>query len=143
MASNLKPGESRLTPLLSLSWKTQQSADKILLDQCGVGLSQYRLLAALDKSVTRSQSVVAHMLGQTEANISRQLQVMKKQGLVSVVKNKKDRRQRDVVMTPKGFRIFTKADKVLSHHEKGLLSTMSRSQARDFQDQVSGLLNLL
>jgi len=143
MAANLRLGESKLTPLLSLSWKVQQSAEELLQAQCGVGLSQIRILAALDKSATRSQASVAQALGQTEANVSRQLKVMKKDGLVTVTKNKKDKRQRDVSLTPKGFRTFSKADQVLTHHEKGLLSTMSRSESRDFQDKMSNLLNLL
>ena len=143
MANNLRLGESKLTPLLSLSWKVQQSAEEILVAQCGVGLSHFRILAALDKSASRSQSLIAKMLGQTEANVSRQLQAMKRAGLVHIVKNKKDRRQRDVSLSPKGFRIFTKADQILHHHEKGLLSTMSRAESRDFQDRVSGLIGLI
>lgn len=143
MVSNLKLGESKLTPLLSLSWKIQQSAEELLLAKCGVGLSHFRILAALDKSAARSQAHVAQMLGQTEANISRQLRVMKKAGLVTIAKNKQDQRRRDVSMTPKGFRAFTKADQVLSHHEKGLLSTMSRSESRDFQDKIASLISLV
>lgn len=143
MTANLRLGESKLTPLLSLSWKVQQSTEEILQSQCKVGLSQFRILAALDKAVVRSQTYVAQVLGQTEANISRQLQAMKKQGLVSVTKNKKDKRQRDVTLTPKGYRTFASADRVLSHHEKGLLSTMSRSDSRDFQDKIAGLTSLI
>jgi DNA-binding MarR family transcriptional regulator len=143
MATDTKLGESKLTPLLSLSWKLQQSAEDLLQAQCGVGLSHVRIMAALDKSVTRSQSYVAHVLGQTEANVSRQLKAMKKEGLVSITKNKKDKRQRDVSLTPKGYRTFTKADQIVTHHEKGLLSTMSRSDSRDFQDKVSSLLIVL
>jgi DNA-binding MarR family transcriptional regulator len=143
MANQNLLAKNKMTPLLSLVWKLQQAAEELLQAQCGVGLSQARILAALDKSVVRSQSHIAQSLGQTEANVSRQLKVMKKAGLVTITKNKKDRRQRDVSLTPKGYRIFAKADQVLKHHEKGLLSTMSRHQSRDFQDKVDGLLNLL
>jgi DNA-binding MarR family transcriptional regulator len=143
MANTNLLGQNKITPLLSLVWKLQQSAEDVLQAHCSVGLSQTRILAALDKSAARSQAHVAQALGQTEANVSRQLQVMKKQGLVTIAKNKKDRRQRDVSLTPKGYRVYTKADQALRHHEKGLLSTMSRSEARDFHDKVGNLLNLL
>ncbi len=143
MAISKNPAEAKPTPLLSLVWKLQQAADELLTAKCGVGLSQTRIMAALDKSVPRSQAYVAVELGQTESNVSRQLKVMKKDGQVSITKNKKDSRQRDVHLTPKGYRTYTKAEQVLSHHEKGLLSSMSRSQARDFQDQVGSLLHLL
>lgn len=143
MALSKNPAEGRPTPLLCLVWKLQQSSDELLMKKSGVGLSQTRILAALDKSVARSQAQIALNLGQTEANVSRQLRVMKKAGLVNITKNKKDHRQRDVSLTPKGHRTYLKAEQILTHHEKGLLSTMSRSEARNFQDQVSGLLHLL
>jgi DNA-binding MarR family transcriptional regulator len=143
MAKEIGKGGGKPTPLLSLVWKLQQSADELLLSGSGVGLSQTRILAALDKSVPHSQRQVAVGLGQTEANVSRQLKVMKRQGLVNVTKNKKDHRQRDVSLTPKGFRLYAKAELVLKHHEKSLLSTMSRNEARDFQDRAAGLLHLL
>jgi DNA-binding MarR family transcriptional regulator len=143
MAKEIGRQQSQLTPLLSLVWKLQQSADDLLADKCGVGLSQVRMLTALDKSVARSQRHVAVSLGQTEANVSRQLRAMKKEGLVHITKNKKDHRQRDVSLTPKGYRVYSKAHQAMAHHEKGLLSTMSRTDSRDFQDQVSSLLHIL
>lgn len=143
MAKELGKANAKPTPLLSLVWKLQQSADELLADKNGVGLSQTRIMAVLDKSVTRSQRHVAMELGQTEANVSRQLRNMKKHGLVNITKNKKDRRQRDVSLTPKGYRVYAKAEQILKHHEKGLLSSMSRSEARDFQDNAISLLNLL
>jgi DNA-binding MarR family transcriptional regulator len=143
MAKEIGTANAKPTPLLSLVWKLQQSADELLVNKNGIGLSQTRIMAALDKSVARSQRHVAVELGQTEANVSRQLRIMKKHGLVNIVKNKKDRRQRDVSLTPKGYRLYAKAEQILKHHEKGLLSTMSRSEARDFQDNAVNLLNLL
>jgi DNA-binding MarR family transcriptional regulator len=143
MAKEIGKADGKPTPLLSLVWKLQQSADELLLDKNGVGLSQTRIMAALDKSVPRSQRQVAVELGQTEANVSRQLKVMKRRGLVNITKSKKDHRQRDVSLTPKGYRAYTKAEQILSHHEKGLLSTMSRSESRDFQDKATSLLHLL
>jgi DNA-binding MarR family transcriptional regulator len=143
MAKQMNTPEGKPTPLLSLVWKLQQSADELLQAKCGVGLSQTRILAVLDKSVPRSQAYVALGLGQTEANVSRQLKIMKKDGLVSVTKNKKDHRQRDVSLTAKGNKLYKKAEEALGHHEKGLLSTMSRSEANSFHDQALNLLNLL
>lgn len=143
MVKQIGKATGKPTPLLSLVWKLQQSADELLMAKNGVGLSQTRIMAALDKSVPRSQRHMAVELGQTEANVSRQLKVMKKQGLVNIAKNKKDHRQRDVSLSPKGFRTYAKAEQLLVHHEKGLLSTMSRGDARDFQDKATSLLNLL
>lgn len=64
-----------------------------------------------------SQRAVAHNLRQTEANVSRQLKVMRKAGLVNIAKNKKDGRQRDVTLTAEGRVKFEKAQTVLSGME--------------------------
>jgi DNA-binding MarR family transcriptional regulator len=56
------------------------------------------------------------MLHQTEANVSRQLQAMKKAGLVSIIRNKSDRRVREVTLTSKGTSTFKRAEAALDRH---------------------------
>jgi DNA-binding MarR family transcriptional regulator len=68
-------------------------------------------------------------LRQTEANVSRQLQSMKKHGLVSITRNKKDSRQRDVSLTSKGSRKYQEANKVLKKQQKQLLRTLSSAES--------------
>src|SRR5665213_1503667 len=80
------------TPLHQLSFVLQQIADDLLMVKLGVGLSHARIMGVLDKDSTKSQRVVSIQLRQTEANVSRQLQVMKEDGLVTITKNKKDGR---------------------------------------------------
>lgn len=101
-------------PLLHLTYDLQQMADNLLFQETGVGLSQIRIMSGLSYSVPRSQKYLAVKLSQTEANISRQLQVMKDDGLVSIEKNKKDGRQRDILLTPKGQNIYTDGVSALS-----------------------------
>ena len=95
-------GKNNFPPLLHLVYILQQASDEILANEVGVGLSQARIMSVLHTGVPRSQRVVARILSQTEANVSRQLRDMKKRGLVGISKNKKDPRQRDVVLTRKG-----------------------------------------
>src|SRR2546425_637728 len=101
--------KSSPTSLHQLMFVLQHSANEILETQAGIGLSQVRIMSALDKSVPHSQRVVASTLKQTEANVSRQLQSMKKQGLVTIKHSKKDKRQRAVLLTNKGLRTYDKA----------------------------------
>ena len=108
------------TPLLHLTYLLQQSSDELLTSGVGAGLSSVRVMSALHPRVARSQLVVAKMLRQTESSVSRQLHNMKKQGLVTVTKNKKDGRQRDVTLTAKGHRTFVKAKKLLDKQQKSL-----------------------
>ncbi len=130
---------SQKSPALSLHrsmFILQQRADEMLAAKTGVGLSQIRIMSQLHFSVARSQRTVAIMLHQTEANISRQLQTMKKQGLVSVSRNKKDRRLREVTLTDKGRKVYQKAEKLLDAQYDNLQKQLGKSEAKSFKKSL-------
>ena len=129
MKNDLPSLRSGFPPLLSLMYQLQQKSNELLTKEAGVSLSQAHIMSGLDRSAVRSQRHVAGLLGQTEANISRQLQAMKKQGLVSIAKNKKDKRSRDVKLTHKGQARYQKALSLLKkeakNHKKLLAQTIA------------------
>lgn len=116
-------------PLLHLTYVLQQLSDDTLNVQAGVGLSQARIMSVLSTSVAISQSAAAFYLNQTEANVSRQLQTMKKAGLVKITKNKKDGRQRDVLLTSKGQTKYQKAQKILKKQQSDFLKMLNQGEA--------------
>lgn len=117
----------------------QQKADELLANEIGVGLSQVRIMSQLHYSVPRSQKTIATMLHQTEANVSRQLQIMKRQGLVSVVRNSKDRRVREVTLTQKGSKIYQKSEAVLDSHYSQLEKMWGKAESKGFQRNLEQL----
>lgn len=131
-AGELDPINST-TPLHQLAFILQQLADELLMAKVGVGLSQARIMGVLQKPAPKSQRLIAMQLGQTEANISRQLKAMKKGGLVSINKNKKDGRQRDVSLTTKGLHKKEKADELLVEQQAELLKLLvGNSEVKEF-----------
>lgn len=120
--------KSKFPPLLHLAYILQQSSDELLEDQAGVGLSAARIMSTLSGSIPTSQRVIAMELKQTEANVSRQLQTMKKQGLVSITRNKKDSRQRDVTLTGKGARKYQIAEKLLKRQQREFLKLLNSGE---------------
>jgi DNA-binding MarR family transcriptional regulator len=121
------------TPLHQLAFILQQLADELLVAKVGVGLSQARIMSALQKSSVKSQRLIAAQLGQTEANVSRQLRLMKREDLVSITKNKKDARQRDVSLTTKGAHKKDKADELLVEQQTELLKLLvGNSEVKEF-----------
>src|SRR5581483_1184050 len=102
MAKSTASPKSKFPPLLHFSYNLQHLAEEMLLSEAGIGLGQARILSGLSTSTPRSQRDLAAELNQTESNISRQLKVMKKHGLVNISKNKQDGRQRAVSLTAKG-----------------------------------------
>jgi DNA-binding MarR family transcriptional regulator len=124
------------TPLLHLAFILQQSAEDLLLKEGGISLSYVRILGALDTQVPSSQRTLAHILHQTEANISRQLLLMVRQRLVKITKNKNDARQRDVTLTAAGARKYQEAEKMLKNNVSLFLKGALGVQKKNFEDLV-------
>lgn len=126
-----KPGSKKSTfpPLLHLSYVLQHSAEEKLEAEAGIGLSAARIMSVLHHVSPASQRLVAMELHQTEANVSRQLHSMKKQGLVNISRNKKDSRQRDVSLTTKGARKYQEANKLLKQQQKQFLRILNSAES--------------
>jgi DNA-binding MarR family transcriptional regulator len=122
-------GNGDFPPLLHLSYVLQHTADAELLSEARVGLSQVRIMSGLSNNSPRSQRYLSAELNQTEANISRQLKVMKSRGLVSITKNKKDGRQRDVTLTSKGRQKYQKARKLLNKQQAEIFRMLKQGES--------------
>jgi DNA-binding MarR family transcriptional regulator len=139
MSARLIGHKSNFPPLLHLSYILQQVSDELLLDKAGVGLSQARIMSVLHQNVPISQRSVAVSLTQTEANVSRQLRQMKKQGLVKISKTKKDGRQRDVILTKKGKSAYQKAEKLLKSQQSQFMRLLASSEVKAFERATHNL----
>jgi len=143
MVLNKRGPYNPLTSLHRLEFILQHKSDLLLRDGVGVGFGQVQILQALHRSVPLSQRAVASKLYQTEANISRQLQLLKKKGLVSIVRNKKDKRLHETQLSAKGQKVFSKAEKTLAAQHKELLKMMDDRDVKAFDRAVSHLLKAL
>ncbi len=144
MTTSLKRGPyNPLTSLHRLEFILQHKSDLLLRDSVGVGFGQVQILQALHRSVPLSQRAIAVKLYQTEANVSRQLQLLKKKGLVSIGRNKKDKRLRETALTAKGQKAFDKAEKILAAQHKELLKLLNSKEVQAFDRVTSHLLKVL
>lgn len=125
--------KSSFPPLLHFAYILQQLSDELLLREAGVSLSHARIMSTLG-TFPISQRAIAVGLQQTEANVSRQLQGMKKQGLVSITKNKKDGRQRDVKLTAKGESKYKTAESLLKKQQKNFQKLLDSYENKAFTD---------
>ena len=132
-----------LSSLHRLEFILQHKSDLLLRDSVGVGFGQVQILQALHRSVPLSQRAIASKLYQTEANVSRQLQLLKKKGLVNIARNKKDKRLRETSLTTKGQKTFDKAEKVLTAQHKELLKLLNSKEVQAFDRIASHLLKAL
>jgi DNA-binding MarR family transcriptional regulator len=143
MGTKPPTAKSNFPPLLHLSYILQQSSDELLLSEAGVGLSQARIMSVLHRSAARSQRSAATELAQTEANVSRQLRQMKRQGLVNIKPSKNDARQREVVLTAKGSNVYQKAEKLLKKQQSQFLRLLAQNEVKAFEKATHNLSKTL
>lgn len=111
--------------------------------QIGAGLAQIRILGVLERNVPHPQNLIARQLQQTEANVSRQLRLMSRKGLVSVRSNKQDKRQKDVLLSSKGWRHYERAKKLLQDQQKDLLKLLDKNERKTFEQAIDNLIKAL
>ncbi|HET6924812.1 MAG TPA: MarR family transcriptional regulator [Candidatus Saccharimonadales bacterium] len=113
-----------------------RESDQILLEQFGIGYSQYKILGSIKNNPALRQKHIAFELGQTEASVSRQINLLQERGMLTVRVNPTNRREHSVVITRKAERLMEAAEQVLANYQSASLSHLSKQQ----QNQ---LLNLL
>ncbi len=93
-----------------------KQADQLLQDQLGLGLSQFKILMVLEKNKNVQQSFISDCLGQTEASISRQIQLLQDKNLLTSEPDPKNRRKHITTLTPKGLQHVEAAMQTMSKH---------------------------
>ncbi len=116
-----------------------RQSDQVLQEQLGIGLSQFKILRALETCPQLNQRDIANNLGQTEASVSRQIKLMMRLDLLRRVPNPKNKRERIPLLTPKGRRITQASLEILGKYHAPTFAALDEKQ----QVQLAGILDLL
>jgi len=116
-----------------------RESDQILMEQLGIGLSQYKILSAIHSHPHIQQKIIASMLGQTEASVSRQVKILQKDGLLIARKNPQNQREHIAELTARGLRLIEAAEHSLGNYHAKFLSGLSGKQ----QNHIGELLATL
>lgn len=117
-----------------------KQSETVLQENLGLGLSQFRILLALEWNPRASQRNIASSLGQTEASVSRQIKTMAGKGLLVSKPAPANRRRQIIVPTPFGMKLTEAANDIL---RRNLDSELSKHLTTDQTAQlVSGLQKL-
>ncbi len=123
------PTEYNLGYLLQhLAFTLMKQTDIILLEQIGVGFSQYKILRSLQQQNGVQQKQIAQYLGQTEASISRQIHVLENQGFIKNVVRKENRREHIITLTDKGEKLLDHAVTIVTKYHAPMLDHLSRKE---------------
>ena len=98
-----------------------KDSDQILLEQLGIDYSQYKILRVLYNHQEVKQRYICSVLGQTEASISRQIDILKSKNYITKTIDLKNKRVRLIKITSKGLNITNASTKVIEKYYKSLL----------------------
>ncbi len=116
-----------------------RQSDEALRDRLGIGYSQFKILMAAKHKSGLKQNDIALYLGQTEASVSRQIKLMKANGLLSVQVDPANRRSRSIVLTDKGGQIGKECVAVLEQTHAATFGSLSFSEQKMMQELLDRL----
>lgn len=114
-------------------------SDHVLHERLKIGYTQYRILLALQYTPNIQQRSLASSLDQTEAAISRQIKLMRKQDLLTVESRKENKREHIVQLTKKGERLANEASLILNNVYAPIFQHFNEKNLAVFIDTLSDI----
>ena len=115
----------RIQNVASLLYK---ASDRVLQEKLSIGMSQFKILSAVQYNQRLLQRHIATALNQTEASISRQVKLLHRQKLLVTQINPKDRRQHITTLTPTGQRLINTALQTLEAFQTQFIARLPNEQ---------------
>lgn len=107
-----------------------RQSDQVLLEQLGIGFSQFKILQVLKKQPHIQQKKIAAHLGQTEASISRQIKIMMQDGLLTARVSSQNRREHITTLTPRGERFVDESIRILNKYQQDVFACLGGKQSQ-------------
>jgi DNA-binding MarR family transcriptional regulator len=126
--------------LHKLAFLLEKTSDTELKNQLGIGFAQYKVLEAVNQNMLARQNMVAQMLDQTEASISRQVKILQKKGLITITEVMGNRRAKELSLTEIGDEIVSSAEHVLDITLSGTIGSLSFNEQRLLQEMLDKML---
>ncbi len=123
----------------NLAVQLSKSADRVLQEQLGIGLSQFKILSIVQDNQRLLQRHIATALNQTEASVSRQVKLLHRRQLLVTRLNPKDHRQHLTTLTPNGLRIIASALEVLEAFQTQLVAGLSNRQQTELLQTLADI----
>ena len=136
MDSDLQPVNTLGYLFEHLSSTFARQSDQVLQEQLGIGLSQYKIMMALQWNPKVRQRKLAQALGQTEASVSRQIKLLHEKAMLVTRINPAERREHLTEITAKGLKVAQAARQVMAKYHAPMLKQLS-------DRQVAQLIELL
>ncbi len=116
-----------------------RQSDQVLLEQLGLGFSQFKIMMVLRWNPSIQQKQIADRLGQTEASISRQIKLLFDKEYLTTRISPKNKREHITTLTTKGEKLTEKAMQILNNYHAPTFDTLTPKQ----QQSLKEILNIM
>ena len=124
-----------------LAFLLEKRADTALKTQLGIGFAQYKVLEAINQNMLTKQNVVAELLDQTEASVSRQVTILKKKGLIVVNVVMGNKRAKELSLTRVGDDVVRQAEDILDVTQAQITGSVSYQEQRLVSELIDRMLS--
>ncbi len=123
-----------------LAFLMEKRADESLRSELDIGFAQYKVLEAINQNMLARQNMVAAMLDQTEASISRQIKILQKKGLILASEVMGNKRAKELSLTVVGDEMVRHAEELLDVTQAQVMGGLSYQEQRLFQELFERML---
>lgn len=127
--------------LHNLVFILDRHSDEVLRKNLNLGYSQLKIIIAAKSVSGLKQLDIAKFLGQTEASVSRQIKLLKSQGLLSVQVDPSNRRARSIVLTDKGSELGKRSIEMLEQAHASVFGSLSFAEQKLMRELLDRLVN--
>jgi DNA-binding MarR family transcriptional regulator len=120
----------------------EKRADEALRTQLDIGFAQYKVLEVINHNPLAKQNVVADLLDQTEASISRQIRILQAKGLIKANEVMGNKRARELTLTIQGEELVSQAKEILDITAAHITGTIGYPEQRILQEQFDRMIDL-
>ncbi len=123
-----------------LAFLLEKRADESLKQQVNIGFAQYKVLEAIGRNSLAKQNMIAELLDQTEASISRQIKILEKKELIVVATVMGNKRARELSLTETGESLLQQCEEILDLAQAQIIGSLSYQEQRHFQELFERML---
>ena len=124
-----------------LAFLLEKRADEVLHQQIGIGFAQYKVLEAVGRNMLAKQNLIAELLDQTEASVSRQVKILEKKALIIVGTVMNNRRARELSLTEKGEELLSHCEELLDMAQASIIGGLSYQEQQHFHELFNRMLS--
>lgn len=105
----------------------------------GLGLNEWRVLSMIGLGYNSNNAELYRMLGFDRSTVSRTMGALESQGLLTLTRDKEDRRRLNIKLTAQGEQVYRKTLPVMRKRQMYLLSNLDETEQAVFYSIIEKL----